>query len=234
MGFSGMRFALTWEGIMGTRLVAVMALAALVGSSETAFAAAPTEVKPARGEQIYAEFCSACHGRYGRADGPLVQNLTRMPPDFTNPNWLAGRTDRDIASGLVGASHGPMAVADVLKPEALLDSIAYVRTLSVPGKHVSIGAGRDIYNAICWQCHGSNGDGKGPVVKYLGGVMPRDFTSAAFVIDGREDQIVEFISVGAAKAAHGSQYMPEWTSRLSPQQIRDTVEYLKTFKKTTH
>ena len=54
------------------------------------------------------------------------------------------------------------------------------------------------------------------------------------MIDGREDEIAEFITIGAVKAAHGSPHMPEWASRLSPQQIRDTVEYLKTFKKTTH
>jgi mono/diheme cytochrome c family protein len=219
---------------MGKGIVAFVALAGLVGIGETAFAGASADVGQARGAQIYSEFCSACHGRYGRADGPLVQNLSRLPPDFTNPNWLAGRTDRDIATGLVGASHGPMAVAGVLKPEALNDSIAYVRTLSVPGRHVSIPAGRDIYNATCWQCHGYDGDGQGPVVKYLGGAKPRDFSSATFVIEGRENEIAEFITIGAVKAAHGSQYMPEWASRLSPQQIRDTVEYLKTFKKTTH
>lgn len=219
---------------MGKGVVAVVALAAIVGARESAFAGTSDDARQARGKEIYTEFCSTCHGPYGRADGPLAKNLSRLPPDFTDPNWLAGRTDRDIANGLVGASHGPMAVATVLKPDALLDSVAYVRTLSVPGKHVSVPAGRDIYNAICWPCHGSNGDGNGPAAKFLTGPKPRDFTSASFVIDGREDEIAQFITVGAVKAAHGSQYMPEWASRLSPQQIRDTVEYLKTFKKTTH
>lgn len=219
---------------MGREIVALVVLARLVGVSETAFAGASADVKQTRGEQTYSEFCSTCHGRYGRGDGPLVQNLTRQPPDFTDSNWLAGRTDAEIAKGLVGASSGPMAVAGVLKPEVLVDSIAYVRTLSVPGKHVSIPAGRDIYNATCWQCHGSNGDGKGPVAKFMGDATPRDFTSASFVIDGHEDEIAAFITLGAVKAAHGSRYMPEWASRLSPQQIRDTVEYLKTFKKAAH
>lgn len=219
---------------MGKGIVAFVALAGLVGISETAVAGASLDVEQARGERTYSEFCAACHGPYGRGDGALSQDLSRERPDFTDPNWLAGRSDRDIAKGLVGASHGPMAVAGMLKPEVLVDAIAYVRTLSVPGKHVSIRAGRDIYNATCWQCHGSNGDGKGPVAKFLGDAKPRDFTSASFVSDGHEDEIAEFIALGAVKAAHGSRYMPEWASRLSPQQIRDTVEYLKTFKKTAH
>ena len=127
-----------------------------------------------------------------------------------------------------------MAAAGALKPETLVAAIAYIRTLSVPGKHVSVLAGRDIYNSTCFPCHGMKGDGKGPVVQYLDGVQPRDFTAVTFVIDGREDELVHFISVGAAKAAHGSSYMPEWASRLSPQQILDTVEYLKTFKRPAH
>lgn len=221
---------------IGRRIVARVALAGLVGIGGTARAAtssAPAE-QPARGAQIYSQLCASCHGPYGRADGPLAKNLSRLPPDFTDANWMAKRSDADIAKSLAAASHGPMAVAGVLKPDALVESIAYIRTLSVPGKHVSVPAGRDIYNATCWQCHGINGDGKGPVVPYLGGTKPRDFTAATFVIDGREDAIAEFITVGAAQAAHGSSYMPEWASRLSPQQIRDTVEYLKTFKQAKH
>jgi mono/diheme cytochrome c family protein len=219
---------------MGKGIVASVALAVLVATGEAAFAAPAADAQRANGEQVYAQFCSACHGPYGRADGPLAKDLTRMPPDFTDPNWLAGRTDSQIAQSLVGASHGPMAVAGVLKPDALLDSIVYIRTLSVPGKHVSVAAGRDIYNSTCWPCHGAKGDGNGPVAKFLEGTKPRDFTATTFVIAGREDEVVQFISVGAAQAAHGSHYMPEWASRLSPQQIRDTVEYLKTFKQPTH
>jgi len=213
------------------RGVACVVLAGLVGVSPPAFAGQSLTAAQIRGQQIYSKLCAACHGRYGRGDGPLGQNLSRQPPDLTDPQWLAGRSDADIAKALAGTSHGPMAIADVLKPDAVVDAIAYVRTLSVPGKHVSVAAGRDIYNATCWQCHGIKGDGQGPVAKFLGDAKPRDFTDATFVVDGRENEIVEVMTLGAEKAAHGSPYMPEWASRLSPQRMRDTVEYLKTFKK---
>jgi mono/diheme cytochrome c family protein len=217
---------------LGKGVVLCLGLVGLVGLATSALADAAAQ--QAEGAQVYAEFCSACHGRYGRGDGPLAKDLGRPLPDFTNSNWFAGRTDQQIATSLAAVSHGPMAAAGALKPEVLLAALAYVRTLSVPGKHVSVLAGRDIYNATCYPCHGMKGDGKGPVVQYLGGVQPRDFTAATFVIDGREDELVQFISLGAAKAAHGSKYMPEWSSRLSPQQIRDTVEYLRTFKQAAH
>jgi mono/diheme cytochrome c family protein len=50
------------------------------------------------------------------------------------------------------------------------------------------------------------------------------------VVAGREDEVVEVITQGAAAAFHGSPYMVEWSTRLSPQQIRDVVAYLHTFK----
>ena len=39
------------------------------------------------------------------------------------------------------------------------------------------------------------------------------------------------IHLGPAKAFHGSPKMPDWGWRLNDQQIRDVIEYLKTFKR---
>jgi mono/diheme cytochrome c family protein len=122
-------------------------------------------------------------------------------------------------------------VTETLKEDALRDAIAYMRTLAVPGKHVSVLAGKDVYNTFCRGCHGARGDGQGPAAKNLAGVKPRDFTSKDFVIEGREEEIYRTIFMGAAKASHGSAYMPEWRTTLSRQQVQDIIEYLKTFKK---
>jgi mono/diheme cytochrome c family protein len=121
-------------------------------------------------------------------------------------------------------------VIESLKEDALRDAITYIRTLAVPGKHVSVLAGKDIYDTFCQACHGSQGDGKGPAAKNLVGVKPRDFTSKEFVIEGREEEISRAIFMGGAKAFHGSPYMPEWRTTLSRQQVQDIIEYLKTFK----
>jgi mono/diheme cytochrome c family protein len=106
-----------------------------------------------------------------------------------------------------------------------------MRSLSVPGKHASISAGKDIYDTFCSACHGAKGDGRGPAAKNLTGVKPRDFTSKDFVVAGHERQIKQTIFEGAAKTFHGSPYMPEWKTTLTEQQITDIVEYLKSFKK---
>ena len=192
-----------------------------------------------RGEQVYKTLCWTCHGNYGRGDGPATQYLPHPPPDFTDPRVVGQKTDQQVLADLLngagagGANHRPMIVGEVLQEEALQDAIAYIRTLSVPGKHVSIPAGKDIYNTFCWACHGVNGDGQGPAAKNLVGVKPRDFTSKDFIIEGREEEVRRTIFEGAAKTFHGSPYMPEWKTALAHQQILDVIEYLKTFKQPT-
>jgi mono/diheme cytochrome c family protein len=186
---------------------------------------------PPKGEAVYRNLCASCHGRYGRGDGPAAADLAVPLPDFTDSALLANRSDEEIEKRLrANASHTPMAPAAALREGAFLDAIAYVRTLSVPGKHVSLLAGRDIYNGSCWVCHGPEGNGKGPAARNVS-PPPRDFTSPEFRIEGREDEVARVITEGAAAAIHGSAYMPEWGTRLSPQQIRDVMEYLKTFRR---
>lgn len=190
-----------------------------------------------RGEQIYKNVCWTCHGLYGRGDGPAAQYLAVRPPDFTDPTVLGDRSDQQIVVDITkkkerpDTAHMPMVtVTETVKEDALRDAIAYMRTLSVPGKHVSLLAGKDIYSTFCQACHGTRGDGQGPAAKNLVGVTPRNFTSKDFVIEGREEEIYQTIFQGAAKAVHGSPYMPEWSTTLSRQQVQDVIEYLKTFK----
>lgn len=190
-----------------------------------------------RGEQAYRTFCWTCHGRYGRGDGPAAEYLAVKPPDLTDPKVLAGKSDGEIIARLKnpklkgGTAHMPMVViAQSIREDVLRDAIDYMRTLALPGKHVSLLAGEDIYRTFCQACHGERGDGQGPAAKNLPGVKPRDFTADDFVIEGHEKEIYRAIFMGAAKAFHGSPYMPEWRTTLSPQQIEDVMAYLQSLK----
>lgn len=192
------------------------------------------ETAAQRGEQTYQSLCATCHGPYGRGDGPLASALQTPLPDFTNPAILGPRSDAQLLASLTGSDEGrhtPMAIGQVLQENTLRDAIAYLRTLYVPGRHVSVHAGRDIYQTGCWVCHGREGNGQGPAAATLHDKRPRDFTDPEFVIQGREAEIERVVALGPAAAFHGSSFMPEWASRLSRQQIRDVVEYLKTFRK---
>lgn len=196
----------------------------------TGLAASASQAEEGRGEGIYNDFCASCHGRYGRSDGPLVASLKVRPPQFADSAWLAGRSDAQIIEGVTGG-HSRMAIANVFEPDVLADTVVYIRSLSVPGESVSVPQGRDLYNAICYACHGVKGDGKGPAAADPGSPQPRDFTSKEFVIEGREDEIARTIALGAEASFHGSSFMPAWGSSLSDQQIRDLIAYLKTFQK---
>jgi mono/diheme cytochrome c family protein len=193
-------------------------------------AAASKEDAAARGEKVYNAVCWTCHGRYGRGDGPAAQDVAVPLPDFTDSARWTNRTGEQVLERLRSGGHTPMAIANVLKPEALEDALVYIQTLYLPGKHVSLKAGQDIYNGACWVCHGANGDGKGPAGVNLE-PRPRDFTSPAFRIEGREEEVYRAIYLGPAQAFHGSPNMPDWGSRLTEQQIRDVIEYLKTFER---
>jgi mono/diheme cytochrome c family protein len=200
-----------------------------------AAAASGDSAAVAAGQEIYENLCASCHGAYGRGDGPLAGNLSVRPPDLTQAATLERQSDAELVAALrygSGAKHTPMVVSQILNEDSLRNVVAYLRTLYVPGKHVSVPAGRDIYTAICWTCHGVDGDGKGPSAASIDGVKPRDFTAPDFRVSGREAEVHRIISQGASKSFHGSEYMLEWGNKLSPQQIDDVIEYLKTFQKS--
>lgn len=216
------------SSMAGFRVIAIVGTA-LLATSVAAVASAKDDANP-KGREVYQQICASCHGPYGRGDGPMAPDLVAKPPDFTRPELLAGRTDAEVLANLTKGQHTPMAIAQVIKPESMRDAIAYMRTLSVPGKHVSVLAGKDIYDSFCWFCHGMKGDGKGPVAKNVQGTKPRDFTSKKFVIDGREGEIFQTITMGAAASFHGNATMLEWGNKLTDQQRRDVIEYIKVLK----
>jgi len=213
-------------------LIVMMAALILAGQ---AFA----EKKPGQVEldavELYDSLCSVCHGKYGRGNGAVAAHIEVPIPDFTLAATLEGKSDDEVVSRLLSTSgdpakrHSPMPMGNVIDEAELRATVAYIRGMAIPGRHVSIRAGQDLYNSLCWICHGIKGDGRGPVAAKLGEKTPRDFTSSEFKIQGREAEINRVISIGAEDAIHGSKYMIEWSSKLTQQQINDIIEYLKTF-----
>jgi mono/diheme cytochrome c family protein len=220
------------------RIGSVFVLMFLLGATGLARAGDDVEemASRARGDEIYQKLCSTCHGKYGRGDGPLAPNLITPPADLTRSPLVAADTDALIARLRPEGgpdSHTPMMLGQFLTEQAGLDVVAYMRSTFPGGAGTSIAAGRDIYDTVCWTCHGLHGDGKGVYGKNLKGASPRDFTSTEFVIEGREDEVYSVIASGAAEAIHGSESMRGWGANFTPQQIHDLIAYLKTFKSDT-
>lgn len=68
---------------MTTRRYRVAALAALVGCMAPAFAQDAFTLADYSGEELFARYCSGCHGETGRGGGPASRDLDTVVPDLT-------------------------------------------------------------------------------------------------------------------------------------------------------
>jgi len=90
--------------------------------------------------------------------------------------------------------------------------------------------GQRIFTRWCWYCHGSEGDGTGPVAAYLR-PRPRDFTTGLYKLrttaSGElplDEDLYRTITRGMPGTA-----MPSWESVLTPRERWQVIAYLKTF-----
>jgi len=70
--------------------------------------AAPT-VTPVDGKQMYESYCSACHGKAGKGDGPAAPALSPRPTDITQYSKKHGGAfpAKDFEDKLNGAAMAP-------------------------------------------------------------------------------------------------------------------------------
>jgi mono/diheme cytochrome c family protein len=87
-----------------------------------------------------------------------------------------------------------------------------------------LAAGKAAYAQHCVVCHGIKGKGNGPSGKNLD-PKPTDFTTAV-PNDEEWFKATKFGSLAVGK----SKNMEGYASKLSDQQIRDVLAYVKTFK----
>jgi mono/diheme cytochrome c family protein len=83
-----------------------------------------------RGEALFAQNCTLCHGASGRGDGPGAASLTRPPADLTAGHALP-HTDDDYAYWIENGIEGTdmPAFGEELDDGQVRDVIAYIRSL---------------------------------------------------------------------------------------------------------
>jgi len=155
---------------------------------------APSRELELLGEQVYVNYCAACHGRRGRGDGPRASMLSLRPRDFTRAKFrfrstasgeppATGDLFRTVSGGLYDT---PMpSFGDI--PEAQRWAVvAYVRGLAGLRERDAINPvlvpplprdldtahrltrGRHRYRELgCANCHGADGAGDGPRAQEL-------------------------------------------------------------------
>ncbi|MCB9871512.1 MAG: cytochrome c [Planctomycetes bacterium] len=105
-------------------------------SGDSAASTAFAKVSRAEAQQQFKTLCFACHGEFGRGDGPGAAALDPKPRNFADPKWQASVTDEHIKSVILrgGAAVGKsplMPAQPQLKsqPDLLAAIVGYVRSL---------------------------------------------------------------------------------------------------------
>jgi len=85
----------------------------------------------ARGEVLFKQNCTSCHGDAGRGDGPAAAMLNPKPRNFTQPDkWTRGFRITDIfTTTTIGAKGTGMAPFDFIVPADRMALVHYVRRL---------------------------------------------------------------------------------------------------------
>ena len=85
----------------------------------------------ARGEVLFKQNCTSCHGDAGRGDGPAVATLNPKPRNFTQPDkWTRGYRITDIFTTVtIGVKGTGMAAFDFIVPADRMALVHYVRSL---------------------------------------------------------------------------------------------------------
>jgi mono/diheme cytochrome c family protein len=85
----------------------------------------------ARGEALFKQNCTSCHGDAGHGDGPASASLNPKPRDFTqSANWKRGYHIPDIFTTVtIGVKGTGMAAFDFIVPADRMALVHYVRSL---------------------------------------------------------------------------------------------------------
>lgn len=81
------------------------------------------------GAAVYRQNCIACHGAAADGRGPAAMALRPAPPDLTDPEWWAARTDAEVAASVRAGSPGTSMVPYAAMSEGELSAmVAWLRT----------------------------------------------------------------------------------------------------------
>lgn len=166
---------------------------------------------------MFKNYCVLCHGE--RGDG-----LARSAKLYGVVNLAIRQRDDDYLQKIIrkgGTGVGRSAFMPMwqeeLSEEQITDVIAYLKVI---GDDTS--RGEVVFKTNCILCHGINGTGNGRAA-HLFDPRPADLTRS-----DKNNDYKRLIITNGGEAMGRSPAMPAWGDQLSPQEIGDTVSYLRT------
>jgi mono/diheme cytochrome c family protein len=182
-----------------------------------------------QGQQLFIQYCAPCHGEFGEG-GPNPSRSDDIIAPISSSEYLKTRDDFTLSAIIaqgqpnLGMSPFGSTYGGPLGEEEISAIVGYIRAwqanppVELPPE---INAetlplkGADIYQEVCAQCHGQNGEG---------GVGP-SLSNADFQSGKSDQEIFDSISLG-----HQATSMIAWGSILSDQQINELVSFIRQFK----
>lgn len=195
-----------------------------------------------KGEELYQTNCSVCHGEKGQGRGGPMGWFTGGGGEVTglignqlsNQAFLAMATDNYLKQSILeGRPDRPMPTwKGTLNDNQISDIISYIRTwqkeptLKLSSEPVwgDPAAGKELFNGVCYECHGKDGKGTdlGPALNNQGllNVASDDFIKQT-IIRGRAGTVMRPFIKGN----------PDANVDLDESQINDIVAFIRTWDK---
>ncbi len=243
------------EGVPGTAMVAWKSnlsesqISALANYIQHTFLRAATVASATQGSQLYADYCSVCHGDTGKGAVWATAGLRPKPVDFTDTNkqaklsrnrmiksvaygraetamtaWKGRLTDTQIATVVDYVIKTFMTDKKILSHNTSPATVKNTKadmTLALPNNlKGNVKRGAALYQLNCSACHGSTGDGRGPRAYFIN-PKPRNFLHTASRASFNRPILYQAIKKGKLRTE-----MPAWQTVFNEQQIADVSEYV--------
>jgi mono/diheme cytochrome c family protein len=185
------------------------------------------------GQKLFESNCAACHGKQGEG-GPNPSRPDSIIPPISSSEFLKTRDDTTLSAIIslgqpdLGMSSFGNANGGPLSDDDISAIVAYIRSweanppvevalpTETPAQTLSL-QGAGIYNQLCAQCHGANGEG---------GIGP-SLSSPDFQAKNTDQEILDTISKG-----HSSSAMIAWGKILTTGQMNQLVTFIRQLKST--
>ncbi len=191
----------------------------LTGTQEEVYPPAPPSRQ--RGQALFVDNCSTCHGLAGDGRGENADKLTPRPANFTDTQFMRGETPYDFFHVItLGKRNSAMpAWGEVLSIQERWDLISYLWTL--PASPGQLAEGQGMYLSHCAGCHGATGDGAGPWSKGLLKAVP-DISKPMATARKSNVHLLAVLTDGIAGSP-----MPAFAHALSPTERNAVVAFLR-------
>lgn len=174
--------------------------------------------------QLYAQYCSVCHGDRGDSRSRAKGSMIPPPRDFTSPessiDLTRERMISSVAEGRPGTAMAPW--KNQLNDMEIKAVVDYIRiTMMLPAATNDSEAGRRLYAENCSVCHGDDGSGARWTLTNLK-PPPRNFTLPDAVQELSRNYMLEVVRYGKADTA-----MPGFSTQLEDNDISKVVDYVR-------